>query len=684
MKSNFSLKKVYKNLLNEEINFSSKTATVYHLTGLKNIILSWGERYKDKEIDPNDRTQNILQSLKKSEYQKYQEEKYSMDIKRKAYNIGLQVLKGMYSLGSDFSPGEGDMYGSGLYTCYKLNPKIAKIYGDVILRFEVDLTNFMIFNAGIAKQIHGENWKLEDQFLSIIKRKSLDSIFSFDTLEIFLKYLKEVGNKSEFLDSTYESELRTAPFALETLKRFSIFSSNSVLLREIIDGLIFYGNNDGPVCVIYRPKDSGTYSFTGVGYFTSKEENSKEYEIFEDIENLIGKEGKNLVDSRETSLEHDLDSVDQENKVKDSVRKKLNNMIEKNQIGQYISEKVSSVLKEKIIPEYLSYTVDKHNPKELKNFTDYVNQTLFINIYFKTYAMQPIIQLVNEFGTGIDNVTSQELILLTQFLAYCRMLRSFSSVKTYQEMIEDYELDLNYDEYKDKQKMDNILENLEKVVEVIENPTLLPSVLFNDVTSASLNTLDIKPQSPESFKSKTEQINADIERELINISKDENEISTTISQINKNLRGTSNYLTPNLFGDPETNTIHIENILHDHITGFHASIIYAKRTMLDSVTISPVIKQILSQPKYTIKGDTDLLLKILNEKYKEDYRINNRNDALNITNHVFTDINTASFPFFSIQDIKELIIKKLNKEGFADLLEKRILSATFDIKNIQI
>ena len=38
--------------------------------------------------------------------------------------------------------GEGKMYGKGLYTCYEFNPKIARTYGDVILRFEVDLDQF--------------------------------------------------------------------------------------------------------------------------------------------------------------------------------------------------------------------------------------------------------------------------------------------------------------------------------------------------------------------------------------------------------------------------------------------------------------------------------------------------------------------------------------------------------------
>lgn len=683
MQKNFSLKEAYKNLLNEDINFSTKTATVYHLTGLKNTVLNWGESPKNREIDPNDRAKNILQKLKKAEDQNYQDEKYSMDIKRKTYNIAIKILKGMYSLGTSFSPGSGDMYGIGLYTCYKLNPKIAKTYGDVILRFEVDLTNFMIFNAGIAKQIHGENWRLEDQFLSIIKRKSLDSIFSFDTLESFLDYLKRIGSEALFLNSTYEAEQRTAPFALETLKNFSIFSNNEVLLREIVDGLIFYGNNDGPVCLIYRPEDSGTYSFTGAGYFTSKEKDSEEYEIFDDIENLVGKEGKNLAVSREIALENDLDSVDQENKAKDSVRKKLNRMNKSNKMPDFITRNVIPKLKEKIIPEYLTYTMDKQNLQELKNFTDYINQTLFISIYFKTFTMQPIIDLVNEFGPGIDKVTSSELIILTQFLAYCRLKKSLSYTDSYQKMIEEYELDLNYNESRDKQKMDMILENLEKVVEVIENPSLLLSIIPKDETYASLNMLDIKVQPAESFKSQTAQINAEISNELNRSLKDENEISLTISQINDNLSVTSNYFSRNLFGDAATNTINIENIMEDQAKGFHASIIYANRLISKYATISPGIKKLTLQPTLTVNTDTNQLLKILNNKYRGYYKMNDSTPD-EITENIFTQINTQEFPFFSIEDIKEIIIQHFIKEGFIESIEKRITAAVFDHRKIKI
>ena len=163
------LREHYKELLKEEIDYSSKIATVYHLTGFKTaqydpvwskIKSKTGKELSD-EIDtkysskPKSRAQSILS---KAEYKAgYQQLKKFKTVQGQAYYIADKIRKSPYDLGGYFKSGSGAMYGEGLYTCYDLNPEIAQTYGNVILRFDVDISNFLIFNAGIAKGIYGKN-----------------------------------------------------------------------------------------------------------------------------------------------------------------------------------------------------------------------------------------------------------------------------------------------------------------------------------------------------------------------------------------------------------------------------------------------------------------------------------------------------------------------------------------------
>ena len=213
-----SLKEVYsfsnKKILSEEIDYSEKKAVVYHLCGNKVGVpdpLDVAEKVHGRTRTPGDekatynfkkaiekdnpwilknrantnhplggfnwimkpenkgeRAKAVLRNLKKSGFKKYYTDINSLQ--GKAYTLANSVKTDPYSTGSNFMAGGGKMYGKGLYTCYEFNPKIARTYGDVILRFEVDLTNYMIFTEDIAKKIHGEDYRLEDQLKLILNR----------------------------------------------------------------------------------------------------------------------------------------------------------------------------------------------------------------------------------------------------------------------------------------------------------------------------------------------------------------------------------------------------------------------------------------------------------------------------------------------------------------------------------
>ena len=211
----YSLKEQYKYLLKEEIDYSSKIATVYHLTGTKTEMYdpNWAklknktaEEY-ESEIDDKysnrkpSRASNILKSLEKSSAFKSAEKHKGK--KGKAYYIAKKIQGSLFDLGSYFDAGGGDSYGKGLYTCYRLNPSIASGYGPVILRFNVDISNFLIFNAGIAQKIYGENFRLEDQFKQILKNKGLGNALSNDSsdaLNNFFELLQSHSEKNQFLN----------------------------------------------------------------------------------------------------------------------------------------------------------------------------------------------------------------------------------------------------------------------------------------------------------------------------------------------------------------------------------------------------------------------------------------------------------------------------------------------------
>ena len=153
------LKEHYKELLNEEIDYSSKVATVYHLTGFKtaqydpvyaklkqkSAVDLKGEIDLKSKSKPKSRAQGILSNIEYKAGLK--------DLKRiktsagQAYHIARNINNNLFDVGSYFQSGTGAAYGAGLYTCYRLNPKIAAGYGNIILRFDVDISNFLIFKT---------------------------------------------------------------------------------------------------------------------------------------------------------------------------------------------------------------------------------------------------------------------------------------------------------------------------------------------------------------------------------------------------------------------------------------------------------------------------------------------------------------------------------------------------------
>ena len=446
-----SLKSCYTNLLKESINFNEKKATVYHLTG-NWLQRNWSDssraynnifdpdrpdanlEYADEMSDIISRTKNRKQKVELTlAAAKTRKLKKHIDKLKtpagKAYYIYSLLKHDPYSSGSLFTSGGGDMYGKGLYTCYELNPRIAITYGKVITRFEVDISNFMIFNEETARKVHKENWRLEDQFMMILNNKGLSLESENEdfrkSMNNFIEYLKERSLSTPFIGSKHAGT-RTAPVCLEVLKNYSRFFGAGQIskLRDIIDGVIFFGKSDGPVCLIYRPEISGNYYFSGIGYFDKNGEaiiSSKPGE-------LVGKPSEDLMDTYQASL-----SLENERQKED-----LEFTKNKFESAKNILLDESPLAKtNKLFELIFDPTINQNNKKYREILINRINNTDNIDEEFKFFSdfclfqttapsrlAKPFIDFVELIGPGMDIINEEE------FIEYCKLFKD--CYKSYQ------------------------------------------------------------------------------------------------------------------------------------------------------------------------------------------------------------------------------------------------------------
>ncbi|MAJ89935.1 MAG: hypothetical protein CMD08_01480, partial [Flavobacteriales bacterium] len=451
------LREHYKELLSEEIDYSSKVATVYHLTGFKTAqydpVYAKLNRKTPKELEseidakykskPKSRAQSILS---KAEYKVGLKDlkKYKTSAGQ-AYHIARNIQSSLFDAGSYFQAGSGAAYGKGLYTCYRLNPKIAQTYGNVILRFEVDISNFLIFNEGIARKIHGnDHYTLDNQFMQILKRKGFNLVGHYEhsdsvemssdaeeSLSDYVSLLNQMSSSDAFKNSDFNTNIRTADMANHALYEFSKqFKNGSALkLRDIVDGVIFYGYSDGPVCVIYHPESLGTYKLTGAGYFKQNRP-----VIESDIEALVGRTGKDFTSSFQSAQELDQDAQD---------RAEERNQKFKDVLAQYavdassseeefinnIPSELTSILEplrlvlEDNVPEDIMIERLRSTPQWDKFLQDMADSYHYIQCIVSILA-GPMLKFIEHFGPGLEIINSDE------FKEYCKLFRQYAQNKS--------------------------------------------------------------------------------------------------------------------------------------------------------------------------------------------------------------------------------------------------------------
>ena len=265
------------------VNFADSKMICYHLTGVDKWLqhnetakrMSMPSPHPDKEILPTDtRAQAIVKRITNRKKNRPTEE----------WQIEELVIEDMiddpYTDTSGFTPGGGDYHGKGLYTCYKFNPKIARTYGDICLVFEIDISNFIITFEDLAKQVHGENWRIKDQLLKLYKRKSRDE----ESLKVFSKMLDRIEDSELELNQKIEMSSRTAQISFTLMQTFG-----KEFISSVYDGIIIFGRGDGPVCVSFFPKYDA--KLIGLGRLSSRTAKA-EVDWYDSLNDFVGGRAK--------------------------------------------------------------------------------------------------------------------------------------------------------------------------------------------------------------------------------------------------------------------------------------------------------------------------------------------------------------------------------------------------------
>lgn len=254
----YSLKKSFliKESKEEQVELNGTELSVYHLTQkskLSKALLPRGDANYEMPELTGDRAKDIISKAEYSKYPKMQEPSDS-EIE---YSGITSILGDPFTKGTGFEPGTGDMYGPGLYTCFKFNPSIASTYGNVCLKFKFDISNCIICFEDLARQVHGDKWEVIDQVENILNKISASQEINSSDAEV----AEIVNDIKSFTDTQllHSGNIRGKSFLKESDYTSEIAHSVSKLITKLglssfIDGLIFRGERDGPVCVIYNPK----------------------------------------------------------------------------------------------------------------------------------------------------------------------------------------------------------------------------------------------------------------------------------------------------------------------------------------------------------------------------------------------------------------------------------------------
>lgn len=155
-------------------------------------------------------------------------------------------------LNKKFIPGSGDAYGRGAYLTYELesqlNSNMVGLYGEYIVKFKVNLDKVLIFDKDIQKIVYGKEMKIIDQIS-------------------YFKLGKYFDNKIKDYFFDYNTKF-TSVGAKDFYTKFKF-------IPKILNGLLFTGEHDGLVLVMYNTNNVYPISYC---YSSSNMLNEKDLE----------------------------------------------------------------------------------------------------------------------------------------------------------------------------------------------------------------------------------------------------------------------------------------------------------------------------------------------------------------------------------------------------------------------
>ena len=182
-----------------------------------------------------------------------------------------------------FEPGRGagGAYGKGLYTVYEEDPNSNTFdgtYGRYVYKLKVNLSGFLIFDPDICVKVHGKKVSLKDQLFQLGLKSAyatMKNLWDTPGWSDELEFDTTVGRRRDAsgrllavtFEDVFDSEDFTGIFVGYT-SRLAVKVSS--IVRNKCAGLVFTGETDGHVCVIYDP--SGVVV---VGYQDTDKDRSK-------------------------------------------------------------------------------------------------------------------------------------------------------------------------------------------------------------------------------------------------------------------------------------------------------------------------------------------------------------------------------------------------------------------------
>ena len=277
------------------VNFDSSTNKLicYHLTSHqkwaqynKRISDQLNNPTKELEEKPITGDETRAQRILKSIYNKNRKVTITKsNIEEEAIT---DIMGDPYTDTSGFKPGGGEYHGKGLYTCYKFNPSIASTYGNICLVFEIDISNFLILSEDLAKQVHGENWKIKDQLLKLFFINNSEETFK-KNINIYKEMLEDLDVDSFEMNKTIDQKY---PLSTSKISKIIIekFSKDNII--NLYDGVVLFGGSDGPVCASFLPQ----YDAKLIGLGRLNKETPEIVNWYDNLNDFVGGTARNKLD----------------------------------------------------------------------------------------------------------------------------------------------------------------------------------------------------------------------------------------------------------------------------------------------------------------------------------------------------------------------------------------------------